>query len=67
MMMALSVTSCATTGPAKPVVVDTSCDWVGPIWLDKSEIDVMTDGTLRQILSHNETWKKKCSDKLDTK
>lgn len=66
-MMAMSVTSCVTTGRDKPVVVDTSCDWVVPIWLDKSEVDVMTDGTLRQILSHNEAWKKKCNDKLDTK
>ena len=26
------------------------------------DIDHMTDGTLRQILTHNETWKKKCND-----
>ena len=35
------------------------------IWIDAGEIDHMTDGTLRQILTHNETWKKKCNgDKI---
>ena len=59
-ILALSATSCATNGPVQ--VIDTSCDWVQPIWLDRTEIDHMTDGTLRQILTHNETWKKKCND-----
>jgi hypothetical protein len=50
------------TGQEKTVTIDTSCDWVVPIWLDRTEVDHMTDGTLRQILAHNETWKEKCND-----
>ena len=62
-ILILSATSCATNGPVQ--VIDTSCYWVQPIWMDAGEIDHMTDGTLRQILTHNETWKKKCSgDKM---
>lgn len=53
-------------GPA--TVTDTSCEWVQPIWMDRSEIDHMTDGTLRQILAHNEAWKKKCNgDKMPSR
>ena len=49
-------------------MIDTSCYWVQPIWLDRAEIDHMTDGTLRQILTHNETWKKKCNgDKMPSR
>lgn len=65
--MMLSVTSCAESGHVKPVVIDTTCDWVTPIYLAKSEIDVMTAESLRQILAHNETWQKKCSNEVDTR
>ena len=34
------------------------CSWVSPIFI--SPDDAMTDGTVEQILSHNETWKEVC-------
>ena len=37
---------------------DAACKWVQPILISKK--DVLTDGTARQILAHNETWSKNC-------
>ena len=53
-LAALLLTGCGTNG----VVIDTSCDWVRPILISRD--DVLTDGTARQILEHNETWQAVC-------
>lgn len=34
------------------------CDIANPIYISKK--DELTDGTARQILEHNETWKRIC-------
>lgn len=66
--MTLLVTSCAQTGTAtklkqaidqQPIVIDTACDWVKPIYI--SNADVLSDGTARQILALNQTWQKNCN------
>ncbi|WP_250844435.1 hypothetical protein [Escherichia coli] len=56
------IVSCATTGPA-PVVVDTACDWVKPIYLTDHDIAVMDKQTKRDILVHNKAWKVNCNPK----
>jgi hypothetical protein len=61
--LALLLLSCATNGRGidrepSPVVIDTACKWVNFIYISKS--DVLTDGTARQILAHNETLAKNC-------
>lgn len=48
------------TGNAKTDVSDTGCAWVQPIRLTQEEIETLTDGTLRQVLAHNITWKDHC-------
>jgi hypothetical protein len=53
-LMAMLLAGCATTG----VVTNNYCDVTKPIYVSKS--DVFTDGTARQILEHNETWKRIC-------
>ena len=73
----LAMTGCATKEPTKPeaqpsrveevirertLVIDTSCQWVAPIYIRKS--DVLTIQTARAILNHNETWEANC--KKDT-
>lgn len=44
-------------------IVYNYCDLSQPIYLDKSEIPILTQETKRQILVHNRTWKEKCSVK----
>ena len=44
---------CTTVGPAT-----NDCSWVKPIYVSKK--DVLTDGTVEQVLSHNEKWKAIC-------
>lgn len=59
--MVMLLTSCAASGSAiNTVVVDTACNWVQPILVSKD--DVLTDGTARQLLAHNETWLKTCKN-----
>jgi len=41
-----------------PEIIDMSCEWVHFIYISKD--DVLTDGTARQILNHNETFEKNC-------
>lgn len=55
-MMMLFATGCATGTATR--YVDTSCAWVEPI--RPSKYDVLTDGTARQILNHNESWRAVC-------
>ena len=51
--LTLAVSACGTAGPA----ID-SCVWVKPIYVSKQ--DVLTDGTVEQILRHNEAWERIC-------
>lgn len=59
-------TTCPPQSPAPPPevitktrVVDTSCDWVKPIYLDKS--DVLSDATAQAILAHDQAGAKNCN------
>ena len=42
----------------RTLVIDTSCQWVAPIYIRKS--DVLTIPTARAILNHNEIWEANC-------
>ncbi|WP_253703780.1 hypothetical protein [Citrobacter sp. SX212] len=53
------IASCGNRGSV-PVVVDTACDWVKPIYLNDHDIDVMDKQTKRDILIHNKTWQANC-------
>jgi hypothetical protein len=53
-VLILSVSACATSGPATD-----SCAWVKPIYVSKQ--DVLTDGTVDQILGHNTKWQEICN------
>lgn len=57
-MLPILMSGCAA-GPAT-VMIDTSCDWVRPVLISKH--DVLTDGTKRQILAHNEGWAAICPE-----
>lgn len=54
----------------EPVVIDTACKWVKPIFITIDEIELIENGTIsaetaRQILAHNETYMLLCNpDKL---
>lgn len=52
-----------TTPPPEVItktrVVDTSCDWVKPIYLDKT--DVLSDATAKAILAHDQAGAKNCN------
>lgn len=58
-LMTMLITSCVTRGSV-PVVVDTACDWVKPIFLTDHDIDVMDKQTKRDVLTHNKAWDKNC-------
>lgn len=53
LLTALLLSGCATSG-----VGTDQCDWVKPIYV--SNDDVLTDGTAKQILTHDETGKAIC-------
>ncbi|MCK6998793.1 hypothetical protein EKN60_12270 [Enterobacter hormaechei] len=53
------IASCVTRGSV-PVVVDTACDWVKPIYLTDRDIDVLDRQTKRDILAHNKSWQANC-------
>ncbi|HBY1762931.1 hypothetical protein SGZ97_19280 [Klebsiella pneumoniae] len=53
--------SCAKSLPV-PVVVDTACSWVQIIYLTDHDIDVLDKQTKRDILVHNLSIRKNCSD-----
>ncbi|HGY4394695.1 TPA: hypothetical protein ACNVZK_000678 [Citrobacter freundii] len=53
------IASCVTRGSV-PVVVDTACDWVKPIYLTDHDIDVLDRQTKRDILAHNKAWQANC-------
>jgi hypothetical protein len=52
-LMALLLTGCATSGAGINY-----CDLAGPVFISKQ--DQLTDETARQLLQHNETWKRNC-------
>jgi len=56
-LCAFGLGGCATMKP-QTQIVDTSCDWVRPIYVSKH--DTLTDNTAVQILSHDRKWKKFC-------
>ncbi|EMM2092636.1 hypothetical protein FP362_00735 [Enterobacter hormaechei] len=53
------IASCVTRGSV-PVVVDTACDWVKPIYLTDHDIDVLDRQTKKDILAHNKAWQANC-------
>ncbi|MEG6453306.1 hypothetical protein [Enterobacter cloacae] len=53
------IASCVTRGSV-PVVVDTACDWVKPIYLTEHDIDVLGSQTKKDILAHNKSWYVNC-------
>ncbi|WP_348637212.1 hypothetical protein [Enterobacter ludwigii] len=55
----MSIASCAERGSV-PVVADTACDWVKPIYLTDHDIDVMDRQTKKDILAHNKAWQANC-------
>ncbi|WP_312837754.1 hypothetical protein [Atlantibacter hermannii] len=57
------IASCAKTGPAKPEVIDTACDWVKPIYATDNDWTVLDRQTKRDILAHNKAWVKNCGPK----
>jgi hypothetical protein len=63
----LALAGCAAACPplaapevvTKTRIVDTSCDWVKPIYLDKA--DVLSDATVKAILAHDLAGAKACN------
>jgi hypothetical protein len=63
----LLLAGCASTCPPAPApevvtktrIVDTACDWVKPIYLDKT--DVLSDATAKAILAHDQAGEKNCN------
>ncbi|PAO06148.1 hypothetical protein CIW61_01085 [Enterobacter cloacae] len=53
------IASCVTRGSV-PVVVDTACDWVKPIYLTEHDIYTMERQTKKDILTHNKIWMAYC-------
>lgn len=53
------------TGPG-PVVVDTGCDWVKPIYLTDHDIAALDKQTKRDVLTHNKAWKANCQSNHTT-
>ena len=54
MLTSASISGCAT----KTIVVDSACTAFEPIY--PSRRDVLTRGTIDQILTHNMTWESRC-------
>ncbi|QDH45630.1 hypothetical protein AAM22_gp55 [Pantoea phage vB_PagM_AAM22] len=57
------ISSCGTNGPVKPVIVDTACNWVQPIYLTEQDVQVMDMQTKRAVLAHDEKWSVNCGEK----
>ncbi|RTO57276.1 hypothetical protein EKN65_18580 [Enterobacter cloacae] len=53
------IASCVTRGSV-PVVVDTACDWVKPIYGTAHDWDVLDHQTKKDILAHNKAWQANC-------
>ncbi|MEP8810327.1 hypothetical protein ABKV34_10550 [Enterobacter hormaechei] len=61
--MTILIASCVTRGSV-PVVVDTACDWVKPIYLTDHDIDVLDRQTKKDILMHNKVWEANCNQSI---
>lgn len=59
-LMTMLTASCGNRGSV-PVVVDTACDWVKPIYLTDHDIDVMDTQTKRDVLAFNQIWFINCA------
>lgn len=65
--LAVLLAGCAAACPpnaapevvTKTRVVDTSCDWARPIYLDKA--DVLSDATAKAILAHDQAGASHCN------
>jgi hypothetical protein len=55
----ICLTGCAR-GP-ETQIVDTSCSWVKPIFINKA--DKLTNRTAEEILAHDDKWKEFCGNK----
>ena len=64
--MTMLIASCAERGSV-PVVADTACDWVKPIYLTDHDIDVMDRQTKKDILAHNKAWQANCQKQTEKK
>ncbi|SHH76188.1 hypothetical protein SAMN05428958_107254 [Pantoea sesami] len=62
-LMTMLIASCVTRGSV-PVVVDTACDWVKPIYLTDHDIEVMDRQTKKDILAHNKAWQANCHNEI---
>ncbi|AUT97511.1 hypothetical protein MC47_020390 [Citrobacter freundii] len=60
--MTMLTASCVTRGSV-PVVIDTACDWVKPIYLTDHDINVMSQQTKRELLVHNRSWRANCQNR----
>lgn len=55
-MPALAIASVATAcANAGPEIRTGACDVFGPIYLDSADVDLVSDGLVDQVLTHNET------------
>ena len=54
LVLMLFISGCGISGSG----INSGCEWTGPIFVSKD--DVLTDGTARAILVHNETWLAVC-------
>lgn len=61
-LMTMLTASCVTRGSG-PVVIDTACDWVKPIYLTDHDINVMSKQTKRELLVHNRSWRANCQNR----
>ena len=66
-LMTMLIASCAETGPAKVEVIDTSCDWVKPVYLTDHDINVMDRQTKKDILAHNKAWQANCQKQKEVR
>lgn len=57
-LLAVLLSGCGTTAGPEIKIVDTGCDWTRPIYMSRA--DILTDGSARQILAHNETGAARC-------
>lgn len=66
-LASLLLAGCASVCPppttpevvTKTRIVDTACDWIKPIYLDKT--DVLSDATAAAILAHDKAGAQKCN------
>jgi hypothetical protein len=60
-IVVLSVSFLSACATPETKIVDTSCDWVKPIFVRKT--DKLSSPTATEILSHDDKWKQFCGAK----